>query len=123
MVHDPDQDKPEEAAALQHILQAPQLRSVYDLVQQFVTMIRQHAVERLDPWLAACAQASSAYLRNFALGIRQDYPAVRAALLLPWSSGQCEGQINRLKFIKRQGYGRAHFDLLRLRVLWPSGFT
>jgi len=123
VVHGPDEDKPEDAAALQHILQDPELRSVHDLVQQFVTMIRQHAVEHFDPWLAACAQASSAHIRNFALGIRQDYAAVRAALLLPWSNGQTEGQVNRLKFIKRQGYGRANFDLLRRRVLWPAGFT
>jgi transposase len=123
MVLDPDQGTPEQTAALQHILQAPELRNAYDLVQHFVTMIRQQAVEPLDPWLAACAQSSSAHVRNFALGIRQDYAAVRAALLLPWSNGQTEGQVNRLKFIKRQMYGRAHFDLLRLRVLWPSGFT
>ncbi len=108
---------------LQHILQDSQLRDAYMLVQQFATMVRQHAIERLDPWLAACAQSGVSPLRNFALGIRKDYAAVRAALLVPWSNGQTEGQVNRLKFIKRQMYGRAHFDLLRLRVLWHSGFT
>jgi transposase len=49
--------------------------------------------------------------------LKRDYEAVKAALSVPWSNGQVEGQINRLKFIKRQMYGRAHFDLLRLRVL------
>ena len=58
--------------------------------------------------------------RNFALGIQQDYAAVRAALETPWSNGQTEGQVNRLKFIKRQMYGRAKLDLLRLRVLYRS---
>jgi transposase len=42
---------------------------------------------------------------------------------MPWSNGQTEGQVNRLKFLKRQMYGRANFDLLRLKVLYPSGFT
>ncbi len=56
-------------------------------------------------------------LVRFAEGVRQDLAAITAALALPWSSGQTEGQINRLKFIKRQMYGRANFDLLRKRVL------
>jgi transposase len=57
--------------------------------------------------------------QTFATGLRQDYAAVRAAIETHWSNGQTEGQINRLKFIKRQMYGRAKFDLLRLRVLAP----
>jgi transposase len=54
---------------------------------------------------------------TFAAGLEQDGPAVRAALTLPWSSGQAEGQINRLKLVKRSMYGRASFDLLRRRIL------
>jgi len=50
-------------------------------------------------------------------GIDRDYAAVKAALRLPYSTGPVEGNINRLKLIKRSGYGRAGFDLLRLRVL------
>ena len=57
----------------------------------------------------------------FATHLKQDYDAVKAALSLPWSNGQVEGQIHRLKLIKRQMYGRAHFDLLRKRVLYASG--
>ena len=86
MVLDPEKCTPEQFAILQHILQDSQLRDAYMLVQQFVTMVRLHAVERLDPWLAACAQATVPHLKHFALGIRQDYAAVRAALLLPWSN-------------------------------------
>ncbi len=56
-------------------------------------------------------------LRGFAAGLRQDEQAVRASLLLPWSSGQVEGQVSRLKLIKRQGYGRAGLDLLRARLI------
>jgi len=52
-----------------------------------------------------------------AKSLRSDYQAVQAALILPWSNGQVEGQVNRLKLIKRQMYGRAKFDLLRQRVI------
>ena len=61
--------------------------------------------------------AAGSELRSFANGLRQDEAAVRAALELPWSSGQTEGQITRLKLIKRQMFGRAKHDLLRARVL------
>lgn len=56
-------------------------------------------------------------LKNFALGLRRDYDAVKAALTYEWGAGQTEGQINQLKLLKREAYGRAKFDLLRRRVL------
>jgi len=59
-------------------------------------------------------------MRRFAQSLRADLPAVRAAFKLPWSNGQTEGHVNRLKFLKRQMYGRANIGLLRLRVLKPS---
>ncbi len=57
------------------------------------------------------------FLRRFVSGLTRDRDAVEAALHLPWSNGPVEGQVHRLKLIKRQMYGRASFDLLRLRVL------
>ncbi len=59
-------------------------------------------------------------LHRFANGLREDLSAVRAALSLPWSNDQVEGQVNRLKLIKRQMFGRAKFDLLRQRVLYAG---
>jgi len=56
-------------------------------------------------------------LRDFAAGLRRDGSAVRAAVEQPWSNGQTEGQVKRLKLLKRQMYGRASFALLRQRVL------
>jgi len=56
-------------------------------------------------------------METFAAGLKQDGDAIRAALTTPWSNGQTEGQVNRLKTIKRQMYGHASFDLLRRRVL------
>lgn len=80
-------------------------------------MIQQQEVAHLDPWLTACAASGISWLITFGEGLRKDYEAVRAALELPWSSAQAEGQINRLKLLKRQMYGRASFPLLRSRVL------
>jgi transposase len=54
---------------------------------------------------------------RFARGLQDDLAAVTAGLTLPWSNGVTEGQIHRLKLVKRQGYGRAGFALLRQRVL------
>jgi transposase len=93
------------------------LHELYQLGQDFVQMVKQRHVRRLDGWLARAHQSSSVELRGFASGIKRDYAALKAALSLPWSQGQVEGQITRLKFLKRQMYGRAHFDLLRSRVL------
>jgi transposase len=59
-------------------------------------------------------------LRSFATGLRRDWAAVRAGLELSWSNGQTEGQVNRLKLLKRQMFGRAGFDLLRRRLLLAS---
>jgi transposase len=93
------------------------VQELYQLGQDFVLMIKQRQPKRLDPWLARAQKSASGELRGFASGIKRDYAAVKAALSLPWSQGQVEGQITRLKYLKRQMYGRAHFDLLRSRVL------
>ena len=93
------------------------LEELYQLGQEFALMVKQRRARRLDAWLLRTQQSASADLRGFASGIKRDYAAVKAALSLPWSQGQVEGQITRLKFLKRQMYGRARFDLLRSRVL------
>jgi transposase len=69
---------------------------------------------RPSEWLAA---ANKTALAGFAVRLERDQTAVQAALKLPWNNGHVEGQVHRLKLIKRQMYGRAGFDLLRLRVL------
>lgn len=95
----------------------PEVELAIELAQSFAIMVRQHLEESLDPWLERAKTSSLAAFRSFAAGIRRDYAAVRAAFSLLWSNGQTEGQVNRLKFLKRQMYGRAKFDLLRIRVL------
>ena len=93
---------------------APELAEAADLAVAFARMVRDKDRDRLDGWLTTAATSG---LAPFARGVRQDLPAVRAALELPWSTSPVEGQINRLKTIKRQMYGRAGFELLRQRVL------
>lgn len=94
-----------------------QISKAYELAQGFVQMIHKRMPENLPLWLAAVTESGIGTLQRFANGLRQDLEAVTAALTLPWSNGQVEGQVNRLKLIKRQMYGRANFDLLRKRVL------
>ncbi len=71
----------------------------------------------LNAWLVGARACGIDAVETFAAGLVQDGPAVRAALTEAWSSGQAEGQINRLKLLERQSYGRAGFDLLQQRVL------
>lgn len=96
----------------------PDLGTTAALAREFATMIREHKGVFLDTWIVrAWNRALPRELRAFATGLKADYDAVHAALTTPWSNGQVEGQVNRLKLIKRQMYGRAKFDLLRQRVL------
>jgi transposase len=93
------------------------LRTVYLLSQEFVTLLKERQVEALDSWVKRAKACHVTELTSFVNGIRRDYAAVRAACSLPWSNGTTEGQVNRLKFLKRQMFGRAHLDLLRVKVL------
>jgi len=96
---------------------APDLVPVILLARQFRAMVREKQADKLDQWLMA---AQTTLLAGFAGGLQRDLAAVRAGLSLPWSTGPVEGQINRLKMLKRQMYGRAGIDLLRQRVLHPT---
>jgi transposase len=81
-------------------------------------MVRQLQGNLLDAWIQrAWDRPIPRELRKFATGLKSDFEAVKAALTTRWSNGQLEGQVNRLKLIKRQMYGRAKLDLLRQRVL------
>ena len=92
----------------------PVLAAARHLLERFQAMIRKREPSGLDTWLA---DASAGPLASFARGLRDDRRAVTAALSLPWSNGQTEGHITRLKLVKRQMYGRAKLDLLRARLL------
>ncbi|WP_157071208.1 transposase [Alicyclobacillus acidiphilus] len=88
-----------------------------ELVQSFYNLMKVKNGSGLDNWLERAMASGIRELRNFAQGIRKDYVAVLAGISEPWSNGQVEGQVNRLKNLKRQMYGRASFALLRARLL------
>ncbi len=90
------------------------------LVADFGRIVRTRACSELDSWLADARHSRIPELVSFVRGVQRDYAAVAAALTSPHSQGQVEGQVNRLKMLKRQTYGRANFDLLRRRVLYDS---
>jgi transposase len=98
----------------------PQIAQTYELIQEFTTMLRERGGERFDEWLNQVEKQGVSELQSFASGLRKDYDAVKAGLTLEWSQGQTEGQVHRLKLIKRQMYGRGSFKLLRKRVLRRS---
>jgi transposase len=97
--------------------QAQALATAYELAQAFIQMVRERRGEGFDAWLAQVTGSGIPELQSFGVGLERDKSAVAAALSLPYSNGQVEGQVNRLKLIKRTAYGRAKFDLLRQRVL------
>lgn len=108
----------EERLALHQVGQLhPQVHRLNALFQQFALMLRERRGEDLDQWLHAAFHAGIPELRPFVNKLRQDQEAVQAGLILKWNNGVVEGHVNRLKFLKRSMYGRANFDLLRLRVL------
>ena len=121
---------PLKAAAVRWAEQDKEAAQVASLARRFTALVRWGGVGQstrsvapaadLDAWLAEARTCGIGAVETFAAGLEQDGAAVRAALTEPWSSGQAEGQINRLKMLKRQSYGRASFDLLPRRVLMAA---
>ena len=115
----PDKLDEEEGKNLHKLIeQSSDLQQVYNLVQEFLVLVHERKKEALSSWLERAKQTPIGELRYFAIGLENDLAAVEAALTYEWSNGPVEGNNNRLKMIKRQMYGRAGFDLLRLRVLY-----
>jgi len=83
-------------------------------------MIRKESDEQLIDWMGQVKQSNLVELHNFALGLGRDQAAVENALAMEYSNGQVEGQVNLLKLKKRAMFGRASFELLRKRVLYPG---
>jgi transposase len=88
-----------------------------DFKESFQRILAEHDGEALDAWLRAATESGLKPFEALAKSFRQDYAAIKLALTMPWSTGQCEGQICRVKLVKRLGYGRAKLDLLGQRVL------
>jgi transposase len=93
------------------------IAQAYTLSQAFLALVRERQGDELDAWLSEATTSGSEALARFAQGLREDLAAVKAGLTLPWSNGPVEGHVNRLKLLKRQGYGRADVGLLRQRMM------
>jgi transposase len=91
--------------------------TAYPLLQESTRIIRGQQAGRLDARLAAAAGCGLPEVASFAAGLQRERAELLAALELPWSTGPVEGQITRLKLIKRQGYGRGGLDTLKRRFL------
>lgn len=108
----------DERSVLEQVLAEDEgLNTGYQLLQRFRKLIAERDVPALVPWLVDAEASDLPSFVTLAHGIRADYAAVEAALRTEWSNGPVEGHVHRVKLLKRQGYGRACFDLLRRRVL------
>ena len=116
------------AALVARVEQDATANAVADLARRFTALVRASGVARpatqgrdaaaeLDTWITTAKACTAPAIATFASGLDGDAAAVRSALTKPWSSGQAEGRINRLKLIKRQSYGRAGLDLLQRRLI------
>ena len=110
------EEEREELATIRHASETAE--TIYQLVQEFLQMVRKLEGERLDTWLTAVAASHIENLQRFATGLERDKAAVLMGLTHSHNNGQTEGQVTRIKLIKRMMYGRAGFALLRQRVLY-----
>jgi transposase len=92
----------------------PPLVEARDVIAAFQGMIRKRSLADLKPWLV---RAQASLVASFAAGVTKDLAAVASAISLSWSNGQTEGQVTKLKLVKRQMYGQGSIDMLQARVI------
>ncbi|MFJ8495947.1 transposase [Streptomyces sp. NPDC094038] len=95
----------------------PHLDATTHHVRDFADMMRDLRGEKLPAWMDRVLADDLPALHSLVNGMKRDLDAVTAGLSTPWSSGQVEGHVTRVKLLKRMGYGRANLDLLRRRIL------
>jgi transposase len=118
MLLEPERLTDEEQRLVKELTErVPEVGRAQGLARDFAEIVRGRRSDELRGWLIEAARSGPAEFVGFAQGLTPDLEAVKAALEYEWSNGQVEGQVNRLKLLKRQMYGRAKFDLLRARVL------
>lgn len=117
LIRHQDELTEDEQQLLKLLLQDTQLTELRQLALHFMRIVRNGLSQQWSGWLESSCASAVKELKNFALGLKKDEVAVYEAIKQPWSNGPTEGHVNKLKFLKRQMYGRASFALLRLRVL------
>jgi len=114
----PDRLSDEQRVLLEKLsITCPELPSIRALALEFREALASKNSRQMLRWIQNAKQCGIGSMVRFAFGLQKDLAAVLAAVETPWSNGQVEGQVNRLKTLKRQMYGRAGFSLLRARVL------
>jgi transposase len=96
---------------------SPSFVGIRRLAMRFRGLLKGSDPSKLDRFLHDGRRSGIASMQQFARTLKRDQHAVRNAIAEPWSSGQAEGQTNRLKTLKRCMYGRASIELLRARLL------
>ena len=99
--------------------QHPHLQTAVELTERFAALVRGQQPEQLDEWIHNAQQSQIKAVVGFATKLRDDLDVVRNGVTFWVSNGQVEGQVNRLKVLKRQMYGRASHELLKKRFLCP----
>jgi transposase len=117
VLQEPQKRVADDEQLVQRMAQHPELAEAIELAQNFAFLVRQRQPDQLDSWLEQALGSQLSPFHRFAKRLQEDYDAVKAGVTLPWSNGQTEGQINRLKMLKRQMYGRAGIELLIRRFL------
>ncbi|HSM57104.1 MAG TPA: ISL3 family transposase [Candidatus Sulfomarinibacteraceae bacterium] len=112
-----DELEEEEKQLLDVLMRDGELAELRQAAHEFMHIVRNALDEEWASWLKSSCSSAVKELKNFAEGLKKDGAAVYEAIRQAWSNGPTEGHVNRLKFLKRQMYGRASFELLRLRVL------
>jgi len=120
LLRDPARLSEAEEHLLTFIRQGPTGDLAYLLTQHFIQMMHEHQAAELDQWISTCTSSGIADLETFAIGLHKELSAIKAAFTLSYSNGPVEGQVNRLKLIKRSMYNRGSFALLRRRVLYSA---
>ncbi len=120
LLRDPARLSEAEQQMLTFIRQEPTVERAYRLAQHFIQMMHDRQATELDAWISTCTSSGIADLEPFAVGLQKELSAIKAAFTLSYSTGPVEGQINRLKLIKRSMYNRGSFALLRHRVLYSD---
>jgi len=118
MLLKPEELENKEREMIDHLCRlSPEVKAAQELALSFIEMIRERRAERFDDWISQVMESRIPELKSFADSLKQDRSAVVAALTYAWNNGRVEGQVNRLKLVKRSMYGRAKPDLLKARML------
>ena len=121
MLLKPERLKEPEQEVIKRLVElSPEIKKAVKLADHFYQLLKERKAGRLSAWIEEAQNSKIHELKAFVRGIENDRAVIDAAMSHEWSNGQVEGQIHRLKLLKRQMYGRAKIDLLRAKILMAA---